>query len=278
MQLKRNMTVAKRVRRDFDKEVASYGVAVQVPVIGALVANDKTPGSAITLQDATSTSKTVTLNKHKEATFIIEDIDKALSRNDLLQAYMGSAVIALVEKVEDDIFALYSGLSQNVGTYNTDITAAVVRLARKKLTDGKAPRDGRTLVLATKDISALMAADSQFLLSANNTGDPSKIAEGIIGRYMGFDVMESQGVPLHDTNQTSGMAFHKDAFALVVRPLGDVPAGMGAVSSTVSDPDSGLAVRAILSYNADKLGVQCTMDMLYGVTELRDAFGIEVKS
>lgn len=277
-QLRKDAVLVKRVRRDFDTEVAQYGKVVQVPVIGALSANDKTAGSDVTVQDATSTSKSVTLNKLKEATFIIEDIDKALSRNDLLQAYMGSAVKALAEKVEDDLFTLVTGFSQSVGTYGTDTTPANVRLARKTLTDGNAPRSDRTLVLSTKDVSALLTADSQFLASANNTGDPSKIAEGIIGRYMGFDVMESNAVPLDNTNHTHNLAFHKDAIALVCRPLEPAPAGMGAISTVVSDPVSGLSIRVTLSYNSARMGVQCTADILYGFAELRDELGVEVKS
>lgn len=277
-QIRKDSVLVKRCRRDFDTEVAQYGKVVRVPVIGALSANDKTAGSDVTIQDATSTYKDVTLNKLKEATFIIEDIDAALSRNDLLQAYMGSAVKALVEKVEDDMFTLVTGFSQGVGTYGTDTTAANVRLARKTLTDGGVPRSDRTLVLSTKDISALLLADSQFLASANNTGDPTKVAEGIIGRYMGFDVMESNAVPLDNTTHTHNLAFHKEAMALVIRPLEPAPTGLGAVSSVVSDPVSGLSVRVTLSYNSARMGVQCTADMLYGFGELRDTFGVEVKS
>ncbi len=277
-QLRKDFVIGKRVRRDFEKEVASYGKVVQVPVIGTLSANDKTAGSDVTIQDATSTSVSVTLNKHKEATFIIEDIDKALSRNDLMQAYMGSAVKALAEKVEDDMFTLVTGFSQSVGTYGTDTTAANVRLARKTLTDGGAPRADRTLVLSTKDISALLAADSQFLASYNNVGQNKNIEEGIVGRYMGFDVMESNAVLLDNSNHTHNLAWHKDAIALVVRPMDPAPAGLGAVSSVVNDPVSGLSIRATLSYNPLRMGVQCTADILYGFAELRDALGVEVKS
>lgn len=277
-QLRKDAVIVKRVRRDFDSEVAQYGKVVQVPTIGSLSANDKTGGSDVTIQDATSSSVSVTLNKHKEATFIIEDIDAALSRNDLLQAYMGSAVKALAEKIEDDLFTLVTGFSQSVGAYGTDTTAANVRLARKTLTDGLAPRADRTLVLSTKDISALLAADSQFLASYNNTGDATKIAEGIVGRYMGFDVIESNAVPLDNTTHTHNLAFHKEAMALVVRPLQPAPTGLGAVSTVVSDPISGLSIRCTLSYSSLRMGVQCTCDILYGFGELRDAFGVEVKS
>lgn len=280
-QLRREMTIIKRVRRDFDKEVATYGSAVLVPKFGALVANDKTPGSDVTKQDATSGSVSVTLNKHKEATFIIEDVEKAKSSNDLLAGYMGSAITAITEAVEDSLFALYSGLSTEIGTAGTDVTPAVVRLARLTLQNAKAPRAGRTLVLAPKDINALLTADSQFLASYNNTNDETKLREGIVGRYMGFDVVESTAVPVvtaDNPDSTHNIAFHQDAFALVVRPLPSVPENLGAVAAVVFDQESGLAVRAVLSYNADALGVQCTLDVLYGVAEMRDELAVEVLS
>ena len=281
-QLRSNLVLVKRVNRNYENEVAQYGKAVTIPFFGALTANDKTAGSDVTVQDATSTGITVTLNKHKESTFIIEDIDKALSRGDILQGYMGSAITVLAEKVESDLIALYSGLSQEIGTGGTDVTAALIRTARKTLTDAKAPTSNRTLLLSTKDVNALMAADSQFLMAVNQRGNAQTLEEGIIGRYMGFDVMESQLVPVvtaDNPDSTHNIAFHKDAFALVVRPLPtDIPGNLGAVASIVQDPESGLGLRVVLSYNGNRLGVQCTVDILYGVAELRDTFGVEVLS
>lgn len=276
-QLRRELTIIKRVNRNYEGDVAQYGKAVTVPFPGALSANDKTPGSDFTIQNATSTGVTVTLNKHKEATFIIEDIDKATSNGDILKMYMGSAMTAITEKVEDDLFTLYSGFSTaDIGTGGTDVTAALIRTARLTLQNAKAPRADRTLVLSPKDINALMAADSQFLLAANQRGNDQTINEGIIGRYMGFDVMESTAVPTGG-GSTFNLAFHKDAIGLVVRPLTtDIPANLGAVAAIVEDAESGLGLRVILSYNAMRGGVQCTVDLLYGFAELRDAFGVVV--
>lgn len=279
--LRRESVLLKRVRKDFSSEVAQHGKVVTIPKFGSLVANDKTLGSNVTVQNATSTSVNVTLNKHKEATFIIDDFDRAISRNDLIAGYANSAMAAVVEQVETDLFALYSGLSGSIGTGGTDLTAAVVRLARKTLTDNKAPRAGRTLAISSKDVSALLAADSQFLASYNNTSDKTKIEEGIIGRYMGFDVMESIAAPVVSgtPDVTHNMAWHTDAFALVTRPLDAVvPQGLGVAVSMVTDPESGLAVRSVISYNPDRLGVQCTIDLLYGVAEVRDELAIDVKS
>lgn len=279
MQLRQNIVMAKRVRRDYDSEVAQYGSAVKIPKFAALSANTKTGGSNVTVQDLTSDSVTCTLNKQKEATFIIEDIEKALSRNDLLAGYMTSAMIALSEQVESDIIALYSGLSQSVGTYGTDLTRDIVLSARKKLTDGKAPTANRTLLVSTKDLNALLSADTALMTQFQVTGSAQQKEEGIIGRLYGFDVMESQLVPLDMTTHTHNIAFHQDAFALVVRPLPvDFPSNLGVVAAIAQDPVSGLALRTILTYNKDRLGVQCTVDILYGVVELRDELGVEVKA
>jgi len=278
-QLRKNIVLAKRVRRDYDNEVAQYGSSVKIPKFAALAANTKTGGSNVTVQDITSDSVTVTLNKHKEATFVIEDLEKALSRNDLLAGYMGSAMIALAEKVEADIADLYSGLSAPIGTYGVDITRALVLLARKTLTDGKAPTQDRTLFLGTKDVSALLAADTSLLTQFQVTGQTTQREDGIVGRLYGFDVMESQIPPVTSSTHQHNMAFHKDFAALVVRPLPtDFPVNMGVVAAIAQDPDSGLALRTILTYNKDRLGVQCTVDILYGTSVLRPEIAVEVES
>jgi hypothetical protein len=40
--------------------------------------------------------------------------------------------------------------------------------------------------------------------------------------------------------------------------------------------EDGIGLRVTMSYNADYLGVQVTVDVLYGFAELRDAFGVVV--
>jgi hypothetical protein len=67
------------------------------------------------------------------------------------------------------------------------------------------------------------------------------------------------------------LAFHKDAMALVNRPLAPVAAGVGAKSGVSSA--YGLSMRATLSYDANKQGHLITLDMLFGVKVLKSALG-----
>ena len=82
--LKANAVFAQLVARDWDNEVVQYGGSVVIPFLGALTANDKAANTAVTLQSPADTGVTVTLNKHKEVSFIIEDIGRAVARPDVL--------------------------------------------------------------------------------------------------------------------------------------------------------------------------------------------------
>jgi hypothetical protein len=42
--------------------------------------------------------------------------------------------------------------------------------------------------------------------------------------------------------------------------------------------EDGMGLRTTVSYNADHLGVQVTIDVLYGVAELRDNHGVVVRT
>ena len=77
---------------------------------------------------------------------------------------------------------------------------------------------------------------------------------------------------------TKNLAFDPGAIILAMRGLPDAPAGSGAQTSVVNDPVSGLTLRCTIAYNAANLGVQCTIDVLYGVAKLRNEKAVVVLS
>lgn len=270
--LRSNAVLAKLVYRDFEKEVKEKGDVVQVPVIGALSANDKSIGSDYTVQDATSTKVDVTLNKHKEATFIVEDIEKAFANGNVIEAYGKSAMSAIVDAVDADIAGLYAGLSQTQGSDGNGLVAADMRTARKTLSAAKAPQSDRYFVAGT-EAYALLLADSTFT-SVEKYGSSVPVMEGELGKIYGFRVFENQNIVTSTGDHN--LAFHKHAFGLAVRPLPTPPSNMGVQAAVVSDPVSGLSVRVLMSYNANRGGVQTTVEILYGVAELRDTLAVDV--
>ena len=270
--LKANTVLARLVARDWDSDVASFGQAVKIPFRGSLSVNDKAADTVVTLNAPTDTSITVTLNKHKEVSFIIEDIARFLARPDYLNGYIADGLAKLSEQIDGDIAALYSGLSQTIDA-TAGLSEANFRNARKLLNTAKAPLGQRSAILHEDAEYEMLGIEKVVNRDyAEALGQAANAA--MVGRFMGWDVFMSQLIKT-STSQKN-LFIHRNAFVLATRPLATAPAGMGVVQK-VMDED-GMGLRVTLSYNPDHLGVQVTIDVLYGVAELRDAFGVVVST
>ena len=268
--LRNNIVLAKLCTKDSDVAAFTTGDELSIPYPGTFVANTKTAGTSVTLQQPSGSSTTVSLNKHKEASFLVEDAARAVANQDIMQRYMTAAVVPIAEQIEIDLFALYSSYSNSVGTSGTDATGATIRSAKKALTDQKVSLNNRALVVSTKDEISLLGDSTLQSYFAFSQSDA--VAEGSMGRLYGFDVYPSQLVPVvtGSPNSTKCIALDPGAMILAMRGLPDAPDGSGARTASVEDPDSGLVVRVTTAYNATYLGVQVTIDVLYGVAKLRN--------
>ncbi|HEX9925304.1 MAG TPA: P22 phage major capsid protein family protein [Anaerolineae bacterium] len=263
--LRANTVLARLVNRDFDNEIATHGQTIDVPFTGSLSVNDKVANSDITLQTPAATKVSVTLNKHKEVSFVIEDFGKALARADWLTAYAGDAMSVMVEQIDGDLAALYSGFSQSIDA-TTGLTEAHFREGRRQLNSARAPLGMRSTVLhEDADFEFLGIERAVNRDYAESLG--SAAAGAFTGRFMGFDVFLDQKIATA-ASEAKNLLFHRNAMVLATRPLPPAPAG-GGVVQVVMDED-GIGLRVTLSYDHNKLGVKVTIDVLYGVAELRD--------
>lgn len=274
------MNLAKTVARDFDFTPTTVGQTINVPKRGTLTANDKSAGSNYTLQNPTATDVSVTLNKHKEVTFVIDDVTKVLENQDTRMGYAEDAAIALAESVETEIASLHSSL-ENTVTFDatSDATKDSAMLAvRKFFTDQKVPKlEKKYAYLDASIINELLEVDK--FARADALGKSGVITEGALLNIYGMDIFESQNV------QVSGspVAYHnlvytKNAFILATRPLPEVPAGHGAVSTVVNDPDTNVGVRVVSSWDTDLGGLKLTLDLLFGVAVLDQRRVVELES
>lgn len=276
--LRNKVVLAKLVTKDSDVASFTVGDTLNIPYPGVFVANDKVANTAVTLQVPTATTTSVVLNKHKEASFIVEDAARALANQDIMARYMEAAVIPIAEQIETDLLALYTTFTNTVGTSAVDLTAATIRAARKLMNDNKVSQDSRALIVSDKDEIALLGdTNLQNYFAFSQT---QGVKEGSIGRLYGFDIYQSQLVPVvtGPPISTKNLAFDPGAIILAMRALPEPPAGSGAQSSVVYDPDSGLSIRATMAYNASLVGTQVTIDVLYGVARLRNEKAVVVLS
>jgi hypothetical protein len=272
--LRNYVVMAPLVSRDSDIAAFNVGDTLNIPYPGSFVANDKVANSPVTLQVPTATTTSVVLNKHKEASFLLEDRGTALANQDVMARYAEAAVIPIAEQIESDILALYSTFTNTTGTGGTNLNYATLVATRKLMNDNKVSKANRYMVISDKDEAALLSDTTLAPFFAyQNTG---AFDNGVIGKVAGFNLLPSQLVPF--ATNTKNLAFDPGAIILATRGLPAAPAGSGANSSVVTDPLSGLTLRCTVAYNASLLGVQVTIDVLYGVAKLRNEKAVVVLS
>ena len=271
--LKANTVLARLVNRNYENEVAEFGNVVKIPYGGALSVNDKAADTVITLQAPDDAVYTLTLNKHKEVSFILEDIAKAFARPDWFAVYAADAMSVLAEQIDADIAALYSGLSQTIDA-TAGLSEDTFRSARRLLNAAKAPLETRYAVLHEDAEYEMLGLEKVINRDYAETLG-AKAASSLTGRFMGFDVFLDQKITVA-AGQCKNLFFQKNAFVMASRPLPVAPAGMGVNQRALAE-DS-VSLRVTMSYSHDYLGAKFTIDTLYGVAELRDNHGVAVST
>lgn len=274
------MNLAKTVSRDFEWTPATVGQTINVPVRGSLVANSKTAGSVYTLQNPTATDVSVTLNQHKEVTMVLDDVAAVVQNQDTLAGYAEDAAIALAESVETAIAALHTSLTHTVtfdATSDTTKNTAMLNI-RKFFTDQKVPKlETKYLYADASMINELLEVDR--FARADALGKAGVIESGALMNIYGLNVFESQVVQVSGSPVAyHNLAYTKNAFVLATRPLPAVPAGHGAVSTVIQDPDTNVGLRVVSSWDTDLGGMKITLDLLFGVAVLDQRRVVEVES
>lgn len=108
-----------------------------------------------------------------------------------------------------------------------------------------------------------------YRVTATGTGSSSAIASLAISPALAATYAATS---VNIVRNGSSLAFHKDAFAFVNRPLA-IP--QGAVKSAVASAD-GLSVRVIFDYDVDYKQDVISFDILYGVKELRTTLAVRL--
>jgi len=77
---------------------------------------------------------------------------------------------------------------------------------------------------------------------------------------------------------TYNVAFHKSAFIMAMRPFAPVPDGSGVATATITDAESGIALRVLKQYSIQYRSEYVAFDILYGFTPLRPSLSVVMLS
>lgn len=266
------LVLANLVKR-FDSELTDGGDILRVPMVSNLTANAKAANTQVTLNAPTENQFTMNINRHYEASYLVEDRLKAQSKYNLLEQYSGKAGYAIGQRIDSDIASLYSGLSQTVGNSTTDITDANLVRAIQYLDDADAPQTERYFVIKPAGLAHLRLIDKFSRYdSLGYSPTPSAGAGGVGGQavrkigpngfvgilygaievYMSTNLTEESGT----SDTVHNLLFQKEAFALGMQ----------------------MKPRTQFQYKQEYLGMLATTDALWGYGEYRDAFAVDFRS
>jgi len=236
----------------FDDESKKSNDTIHVPSLSNLEVNDKVPNLGVTKQAPTETNVDILLDKHKETTFMVEDITELQTNRTIRDMYTGKASTAIAKQIDSDLAAMASGFSQTFGTYNTAITADVILDSIEELDLNDVPEEDRHFVFRS-DVKRDLLDINAFVSADYVGGKPTET--GNIGSLYGVSTYMSNNL-VKTGNNTNNMLFHKEALAM----------GMAQ------------APRIQTEYSLEDLGWLTVVDTVYGVKEMRDDFGVLVKT
>lgn len=275
--LKANTVMLPLVNHDFENEFHKIGDILNIPRRGTLTVNDKAANTDITLQTPATDTIPLTLNKHKDVSFAVEDIAQAQANQDIIAGYVTDAMIALAHQIDDDILALYSGFSTtplDARTGSGGVTVAKIIEAQRLMNKALVPQEGRSIVWG-EDAAAELLALNQFTNAQYDPANATALQNATLGRKYGFTHYMDQRVP-QTGGEVKNLAFHRNAIMFATRPLATPPDGHGVVTTTMSE--NGIGIRVMYGYSILKKAMVVSLDVLYGVAEERDNHGLVIRS
>lgn len=265
--LRNNAVMANLVHRDYSDEfVSGVGDTITIRKPATFVAKEY--AGSIDVQDATEAGIPVVMDKHLDVSFAVTSKQLSMDIKDFSNQLLVPAMQAFADKVDTYLLGLEANITNEVEyTPGTDQIKDKVVDARKFLTNAAAPLTERRFVYDGNIEADLLKTD--LFVNADKVGDEgTALREASLGRKFGLDFYADQNV------STSSLVFHKNAFALVTRPLA-LP--MGAKDSAIVNYD-GFGLRVVYGYDMNTKTDTISIDMVCGVKTLNKDLAAKITS
>lgn len=270
---KKNVVLANLASKINHKGKKGNKINIPKPVRGS--ASAKAANNVVTLVTSTATEVEVTIDKHYEYSFIVEDIAEVQALASLRRFYTDDAGYALALQVDSDLRDLAatwnSGAAYTGGVIGSDGSTAWNPAANGNAGNGAALTDaGIRRVIQTFDDNDVPGSDRVFVIPpiekrrllgvtrftenafTGEAGGGNSIRNGLVGDLYGNPVYVSSNIATvlatdASTAYRAVLYFHKNAIVLAEQ----------------------VGVRVQAQYKQEALGTLVTADRLYGVQTVR---------
>ncbi len=263
---KKNLVMANLITKI--NHVGKKGDTIHIPKPGRGSATAKSANTVVTLVVDTATDIAVSINKHYEYSFVIEDIAELQALSSMRQFYTDNAGYALATQVDTDLIQLARYANNGAGTNvyataviggdgstayvaasnnETPLTDSGLRKVMQSMDDNDTDQNGRFLVVPPSAKNTLLGI-ARYTEQAF-VGDGSAIRNGQIGNIYGVPVYVSTNCDTASGSSGARVAImgHKDCMVLA----------------------EAMNVRTQTQYKQEYLGDLFTADTIYGVQRIR---------
>lgn len=249
MHTKANLVSKTAVNTSWRKNL-KYGYKLTIPVFSEASTNEVTPGSRTSAQDLAGTPATVTIDQWREATAEISDMSDIENLADYMSGAQDSCGYALSKYCDNQTAALFSSLSGSsiYGSDGQTMTDDIIIAIRESLRKNDVPQPEKWSMIGDPSTEADMYKIDKFV--NKNYGTDGAVITGKIGELYGMKILITTN--LEDaTTGSYGVVLHPDAIGLIIQ----------------ENP------RSQLARLNDEFLTKIVVDMIFGVSEIRDTFG-----
>jgi hypothetical protein len=246
---------------DYSSLVRGRGDVLHIPTIQEVASADKSADTAVSYTANVETKIDLSIDQHKYAAKLFEDIAMIQANEQLFDKYAQSMAYALAKAVDTKIEALLQTLGTNQDlAANNSMSNADVETALGTLMSNDIPKDECAFFVNPLIYADLLNAKA-FVAAGSSTGvgfgnDNAVMQTGNVGMLFGIPVFTSSLIPTTSSDGIEvGYLVHKSAIAVAVQQ----------------------DIRVQSEYDVSYLGTKVVADIIYGavITTSNHVKGIE---
>ena len=238
--------------KTFEDEITSYGQEVKIGEIGDVTINDYT--GTVTYETIADASKYLKIDQKKYFAVEVDDVDNAQTKIKPMNEIVRKAGIAGADEVDQLIAGKYTdaGITSGSTGSPTSITSANItsklRDIGTSMSENNVPTQGRVAV-----VPPWFSAKIDLGKIQKDTNNSDTIVNGYVGRYMGFDIYESNNIQHSGTTWYAPMFF--TAGDTIAFGMQFTKTEAGRRDGSFSDYVRGLWIYGAKVYRPDSLAV-----------------------